>query len=148
MVPSPTYTLKSQQGNSLDKSIVLVSLLRGVGYDAYVVSGYASKRITTLDETHLEVPVESFDDAETGVRKVSVKEDANGAKYHVKPVRQLKSQFLLKREELLQKQKETQAEQQRKKAQELQLHQEQLARSFEFELRLCLRVGSSAPRGR
>ncbi|TPX32812.1 hypothetical protein SmJEL517_g04139 [Synchytrium microbalum] len=51
VVPSPTYTLKMQSGNCFDFSVLLVSLLRGVGYDAYVVSGYASNQITLVDET-------------------------------------------------------------------------------------------------
>ncbi|KAJ3219909.1 hypothetical protein HDU67_008438 [Dinochytrium kinnereticum] len=48
---SPTYTLRIQSGNCFDYSVLLVSLLRGFGYDAYVVSGYATRDITIMDET-------------------------------------------------------------------------------------------------
>lgn len=40
-VPSPTSVLGWQTGDCIDKSIVLASLLIGVGYDAYVVIGCA-----------------------------------------------------------------------------------------------------------
>lgn len=50
-LPSPTYTLTMQSGNCFDFSVLLVSLLRGFGYDAYVVSGYSNRDITILDET-------------------------------------------------------------------------------------------------
>lgn len=38
-VPSPTSVMTWQIGDCIDKSIVLASLLIGVGYDAYVVIG-------------------------------------------------------------------------------------------------------------
>lgn len=44
-----------QEGNCFDLSILLTSLLCGVGYDAYVVSGYASLGITLMDESHTNV---------------------------------------------------------------------------------------------
>ncbi|KAJ3340561.1 hypothetical protein HDU93_006854 [Gonapodya sp. JEL0774] len=49
---SPTFTLHLQLGTCFDLSVLLVSLLRGVGYEAYVVSGYASRDVTLVDETH------------------------------------------------------------------------------------------------
>ncbi|KAL3898185.1 MAG: hypothetical protein SGCHY_002920 [Lobulomycetales sp.] len=54
-IPSPSYTLKMQEGNCFDLSILLTSLLCGVGYDAYVVSGYASHEFTLMDESHTTV---------------------------------------------------------------------------------------------
>ena len=42
--------------DSFDFSIVLCSLLIGVGYDAYVVIGTAPKKITTKDESLMECP--------------------------------------------------------------------------------------------
>jgi len=36
---------------------VLVSLLIGVGYDAYVVSGYATKEMCLMDETRETCPM-------------------------------------------------------------------------------------------
>jgi hypothetical protein len=40
-LPSPTNTLLWQAGDSFDLSVVLCSLLLGVGYNSYVVVGYA-----------------------------------------------------------------------------------------------------------
>ncbi|KAI8610112.1 hypothetical protein BC830DRAFT_1147299 [Chytriomyces sp. MP71] len=118
-LPSPTYTLKVQCGNCFDYSVLLVSLLRGFGYDAYVVSGYATRDITTLDETRTEsdqVGVPS--PTEVGVMltpmslAVEFKENLarngsdpgdqgmdGGDKYRVKLPRMLKSHFLLSQEE-------------------------------------------------
>ena len=45
VMPSPTYTLWQQRGNAFDMSIVLCSLLEGAGFDAYCVSGYASRHV-------------------------------------------------------------------------------------------------------
>ena len=45
-----------QAGDCFDFSIVLCSLLIGVGDDAYVVIGTAPKRITTKDESLMECP--------------------------------------------------------------------------------------------
>ncbi|KAI9093129.1 hypothetical protein DFS34DRAFT_274340 [Phlyctochytrium arcticum] len=57
VIPGPSYTLHLQQGNSFDYAILLVSLLRGVGYDAYVVSGYASRVLTLMDESSVDSDV-------------------------------------------------------------------------------------------
>ncbi|KAI9348730.1 hypothetical protein DFJ73DRAFT_834662 [Zopfochytrium polystomum] len=114
LVPSPTYTLKMQNGNCFDTSIILVSLLRGFGYDAYVVSGYAVREITVLDETKTDSDAVGIkhplsggktgadgkpQDAEDALSVESAAAAAAaGSKYKVKPPRQLKSQFLLKQE--------------------------------------------------
>ncbi|KAI9183524.1 hypothetical protein H9P43_004442 [Blastocladiella emersonii ATCC 22665] len=54
---SPTYTLTMQTGNCFDMAVILTSLLRGAGFDAFVVSGYAARTVTLMDETHLDIPV-------------------------------------------------------------------------------------------
>ena len=56
VLPSPANVLDWQAGDSFDLSIVLCSLLIGVGYDAYVVIGTAPKKITTKDESLMECP--------------------------------------------------------------------------------------------
>lgn len=56
MLPSPANVLDWQAGDSFDFSIVLCSLLIGVGYDAFVVIGTAPKRITTKDQSLMECP--------------------------------------------------------------------------------------------
>jgi len=50
-MPSPTSVLKDQAGDCFDLSILLCSLLLGIGYDAYVVVGYAHKKTTRCDQT-------------------------------------------------------------------------------------------------
>ncbi|KAG5459062.1 MAG: hypothetical protein BJ554DRAFT_595, partial [Olpidium bornovanus] len=105
-----------------DFSVLLVSLLRGVGYDAYVVSGYALREITTMDETHTDLMYEESTGAvstkhpaseplekrvgshpgaaagEEGVnwdaKKQTEAMEGKAAKYKVKPPRMLRSTFL------------------------------------------------------
>ncbi|KXS13619.1 hypothetical protein M427DRAFT_500237 [Gonapodya prolifera JEL478] len=48
---SPSFTLHLQLGTCFDISVLLVSLLRGAGYEAFVVSGYATREVTLVDET-------------------------------------------------------------------------------------------------
>jgi len=55
-VPSPSSVLKWQIGDCIDMSILLASFLLGVGYDAYVVIGYADKTTCLADETNSAVP--------------------------------------------------------------------------------------------
>ncbi|KAJ3415919.1 hypothetical protein HDV05_003760 [Chytridiales sp. JEL 0842] len=106
-LPSPTYTLKLQSGNCFDYSVLLVSLLRGFGYDAYVVSGYAIRDITILDETKTEsdsigiVSPTNLKDKKGSDAGESVKPTTAGGsgKYKVKPPRQLRSTFLMKQED-------------------------------------------------
>ena len=54
---SPATVLRLQQGHCFEYSTVLVSLLIGVGYDAYVVSGYATKEMCFMDETRETCPM-------------------------------------------------------------------------------------------
>ena len=42
--------LSRQEGSSFELSTLLVSLLIGVGYDAYCVSGYAVREVTEVDQ--------------------------------------------------------------------------------------------------
>lgn len=53
-LPAPDNTLLWQIGDCFDISIVLCSLLIGVGYNAYVVYGTAPRFITTKDESNLD----------------------------------------------------------------------------------------------
>merc|ERR1711871_37591 len=55
-VASPTSTLLWQAGDSFGMATVLCSILLGVGYRAYVVSGYADKPVTFNDQTKVEPP--------------------------------------------------------------------------------------------
>jgi hypothetical protein len=55
-MPSPSATLAWQAGDCFDMAQVLASLLLGVGYDAYVASGYAPATITRCDQTSTSLP--------------------------------------------------------------------------------------------
>lgn len=57
LLPSPSTTIKMRAGDCLDLANILCSVLRGNGYDAYVVSGYAPKWITILDQTKTGCPI-------------------------------------------------------------------------------------------
>lgn len=100
-------------------SIVLVSLLRGVGYDAYVVSGYAKREITLLDATNNDTDVDklceqwgipanpishsifanSHENLGLVMSTETKKEDSTENKYKVRPPRVLKSRYLEAMEE-------------------------------------------------
>jgi hypothetical protein len=102
-IQSPTYTIKMQSGTCFDISILLASLLIGVGYDAYVVSGYALRNITQLDQSkttadHLKSLIPStFQGIQEPQETQPTPVAAN--KYKVKKPKQLKSGFLAKQEE-------------------------------------------------
>lgn len=49
--------LKWGTGDSFDFAVLLTSYLTGVGYNAYVVHGYAPAHITLRDQSHIECPV-------------------------------------------------------------------------------------------
>ncbi|KAJ3271632.1 hypothetical protein HDV01_006502 [Terramyces sp. JEL0728] len=101
VLPSPTYTVGIQSGNSFDMATLLVSLLTGVGYDAYVVSGYATKAVTLLDQSKAnakelyELVPEAF---RAKKQDETAEEVKNNQKYRVKPPKQLKSAFIMKQE--------------------------------------------------
>ena len=48
-LPSPSSVVAWQKGDSFDMANLLCSLLLGVGYDAYVVCGYAALSVTSRD---------------------------------------------------------------------------------------------------
>lgn len=53
-IPSPANVARWQKGDCFDMSILLCSLLIGVGYDAYCVYGIAPKEITSKNEALME----------------------------------------------------------------------------------------------
>eukprot|EP00002_Diphylleia_rotans_P017531 TRINITY_DN3404_c0_g1_i3.p1 TRINITY_DN3404_c0_g1~~TRINITY_DN3404_c0_g1_i3.p1 ORF type:complete len:916 (-),score=156.85 TRINITY_DN3404_c0_g1_i3:477-3224(-) len=97
-VVSPKRTLEWQVGDAVDMSIVLASLLLGVGYDAYCVLGYASKEITLKDERRIECPVlkdekkEETSQANTGEKKY---------KFNPRPVLESKFQKMMEEKRLM-----------------------------------------------
>ena len=54
--------LKWGTGDAFDFAVLLTSYLTGVGYNAYVVYGYAPAHITLRDQSHTECPVTGPDD--------------------------------------------------------------------------------------
>lgn len=56
VMPAPASVLKWQAGDCFDLSIAMCSLLIGVGYDAYCVSGFAPRYITTRNEARSACP--------------------------------------------------------------------------------------------
>lgn len=56
-LPSPMSSLGWQAGDCFDLAVVLASLLIGVGYNAFVVVGYAPEPVTANDQTRTVCPV-------------------------------------------------------------------------------------------
>ncbi len=54
---SPTQVLKEQRGNCFDFATLLTILLIGAGYDAYVVSGYATREACNMDQSRANCPL-------------------------------------------------------------------------------------------
>ena len=87
-MPSPSATLGWQAGDCFDMAQVLASLLLGVGYDAYVASGYAPATITRCDQTSTSLPQPPVPPPPPP-EEVYVSE-----KYKIAPRKVLKSTFL------------------------------------------------------
>ncbi|GAX80447.1 hypothetical protein CEUSTIGMA_g7886.t1 [Chlamydomonas eustigma] len=56
-LPSPMSCLGWQSGDCFDMAVILASLLIGVGYNAYVVAGYAPHAVTLNEQTGTTCPV-------------------------------------------------------------------------------------------
>lgn len=56
VIPAPASVLNWQAGDCFDLSMAMCSLLLGVGYDAYCVSGFAPRFITTRNEARSACP--------------------------------------------------------------------------------------------
>lgn len=52
--------MATQSGNCFEMSVLLTTLLRGVGFDAYVVSGYATRRLALRDETVVDAVIDNL----------------------------------------------------------------------------------------
>lgn len=96
VVPSPTSVLKWQSGDAFDMANLLVSFLIGAGYDAYVVSGYAPKWVTLLDESNTECPmlVEKWHSRDGKMdAKAESKEDVENV-FRPAPIVKVESEYL------------------------------------------------------
>ena len=87
-MPSPSAVIDWQAGDCFDMAQLLCSLLLGVGYDAYVVSGYARAAITHSDQSATKYNLDE------GKTEQKVVEDTAPKKYKVPPRRLLESSFL------------------------------------------------------
>jgi hypothetical protein len=70
---SPVSVLSFQAGDSFDMSTLLVSMLTGVGYDAYVVAGYAPLGVVKNDQSKQTCPL-----LEAEARQASVEKGTGG----------------------------------------------------------------------
>ncbi|XP_063052999.1 dynein regulatory complex subunit 7 [Engraulis encrasicolus] len=115
---SPTHVLKTRRGSCFDFSNLLCSLLLAAGYNAYCVSGYATKDLCLLNLNRQDCPLLAKS------QKDEVEQEAPAVlKYSVKPPRDLSSAFERRQEEM--RQKEAQAAR-LKKQQEADRLQEEL----------------------
>ncbi|CAM4734336.1 unnamed protein product [Leuciscus chuanchicus] len=86
---SPTWVLQTQRGTCFDFSSVLCSLLLGAGYNAYCVSGYATKEMCLLDQSRQECPLLQT----PKIQGKTEEPEKTMRKYSVKPPRDLHSSF-------------------------------------------------------
>lgn len=85
---SPSTTLALQVGTCFDYTSLLCSLLIGVGYNAYVVSGYATRECCYKDESRKQCPnlIEE-------PKKVEMYRIPRVGKYRVKPIKEFTSKY-------------------------------------------------------
>ncbi|XP_062403283.1 dynein regulatory complex subunit 7 [Sardina pilchardus] len=117
---APTRVLQTQKGSCFDFSTLLCSLLLAAGYNAYCVSGYATKDVCLINVSREECPL--LITHEKGEKE---EQASTALKYSVKPPRDLSSAFERRQEEV--RQKEVQAAR-LKKQQEADMLQEELER--------------------
>ncbi|XP_039282272.1 dynein regulatory complex subunit 7 [Nilaparvata lugens] len=116
---SPDTVMKEQKGSCFEMSTLLVSFLIGSGYDAYVVSGYATREICVNDLSRYKCPLLIEEPQEEEPKK-----EVEESKYVAKPVRDLRSKFLLMMAE---------REEAKKKAEEEKEMEEERLRIMELE---------------
>ncbi|KAL5961608.1 Dynein regulatory complex subunit 7 [Taenia solium] len=85
---SPKTTLSLQLGTCFDYTNLLCSLLTGVGYNAFVVSGYATRECCYKDESRKQCPL-----LVQPKKFVEMYQEPQAGKYQVKPVRDFLSKY-------------------------------------------------------
>lgn len=114
---SPTWVVHFQSGNSFECATLLVSLLLGQNYNAFVVSGYASREQALYDMTRKNCPyLEGRLESEIMSPQAAVSDTVNN-RYRLKAPSNFKSQFLLKLEDRERKRIEDELERQREEEQ-------------------------------
>ncbi|KAG1938213.1 dynein regulatory complex subunit 7 isoform X2 [Pimephales promelas] len=116
---SPTWVLQTRRGTCFDFSSVLCSLLLGAGYNAYCVSGYATKEMCLLDQSREECPL-----LQTQIQGKTEEPKKILRKYSVKPPRDLDSSFEKRQEEKRQTEAEEAALKEQLEAERLQKEKE------------------------
>lgn len=87
---SPVTTLSIQMGTCFEYTTLICSLLIGAGYDAYVVSGYATREVCYKDETRVQCPLLIEPE-----KTVDMYVEHPHKKYQVKPVKDFFSKYEL-----------------------------------------------------
>ncbi|KAH9279269.1 Dynein regulatory complex subunit 7 [Echinococcus granulosus] len=85
---SPRTTLFLQLGTCFDYTTLLCSLLTGVGYNAFVVSGYATRECCYKDESRKQCPL-----LVKPPKCVEMYQEPQAGRYQVKPVRNFLSKY-------------------------------------------------------
>ncbi|VDM31067.1 unnamed protein product [Hydatigera taeniaeformis] len=85
---SPRTTLSLQLGTCFDYTTLLCSLLTGVGYNAFVVSGYATRECCYKDESRKQCPL-----LVQPKKCVEMYQEPQASKYQVKPIRDFLSKY-------------------------------------------------------
>ncbi|XP_013856194.1 dynein regulatory complex subunit 7 [Austrofundulus limnaeus] len=94
---SSSSVLLSQKANTFEFSSLLCSLLLGVNYDAYCVSGYATREKCLQDQSLQPCPL--LDTEDKRERSDTSDQEQMVKKYTVRRPRELRSRFLLQQEE-------------------------------------------------
>ncbi|XP_041859313.1 dynein regulatory complex subunit 7 isoform X2 [Melanotaenia boesemani] len=105
---SSTSVLQSQQATCFEFATLLCSLLLGVNYDAYCVSGYAVREMCLLDQSLQQCPLL---EVKSELPEQEQQENGNS----MKPLREIKSRFLTQQEK---KKQEAEAEQKLKECEQ------------------------------
>ncbi|XP_055049255.2 dynein regulatory complex subunit 7 [Misgurnus anguillicaudatus] len=126
---SPTSVLQTQRGTCFEFSCLLCSLLLGAGYDAYCVSGYASKEMCLLDQSRQECPRQEWHIMPTPHLQPQIQGNEENQKkkmkkYSVKPPPDLTSKFEKHQEEKRIAEAKATALKKQKEAEKLQEEQE------------------------
>lgn len=101
---SPDSLLKTRKGHCFEMATLLCSLLLGHGFEAYVVSGYASREVARNDQCRvvcpaIEIKLKELEDRLAEEMKDTKLESLPQSKYKFKKPIDLKSKFLKQLEE-------------------------------------------------
>ena len=94
---SPIEVLRRQEGHCFEMSGLLASLLLGAGYDAFVVSGYATREICLADKTRIDTDVikqnPALEEIDSEWDKQFPEVPRKKTRYIIRPVKDLTSKF-------------------------------------------------------